>query len=189
MLNNGEQKKFMKIFEETFGHLLNEFEDHEGNFKKEQMENSFKNEFTSKDEIKKIDTTFESTNQQIGVFEKRQTLPSLTPEQEARAMAIGLQEIRKMKEFSLVSYNHLTSEFNRVYASYPLLFAKKFEKVYTEAYQKLEDITSNAEHFVSGNFHNIETVKSNLRLVQPLKEKRISVLSNILAFYDNKINY
>lgn len=186
MLNNGEQRNFMKTFEETFGYLLTQFDDHEENFKKEYMENSFKNELFNKDDIKKIDTAFVNNNQQIGHIENGQPLPSLTSEQEARAIAIGLQEIRKMKEFSLLSYNHLTSEFNRVYASYPLLFAKKFENVYTEAHQKLEDITSNAEHFITGNFHNIEAVKNNLSLIQPLKERRNSVLTNILAFYDNK---
>lgn len=180
MLNNEEQKNFLKIFEETFGYLLNQFaeEPEDG-----QEEENFK------EELKRIVVDSKPAKKESKKFESKQTLPPLSDEQEAQAVSIGLQEIKKTKEYVMTTYNHQTSEFNRVYASYPLLFAKKFDKVYAEAHQKIMEIVSNSEHFIAGNFHNLEAVNNNLRLVQPLKEKRLSILYSILAFYDNKKNF
>lgn len=124
-------------------------------------------------------------NQSKG-FGGKQVLPPLNNEQEARAIAIGLQEIRNVKKYVVTMYDHQTTEFNRVYAGSPHLFAKKFDKVYAEAHKKVMEMAINSEHFISGNFHKIEAIKNNLRLIQPLKEKRLSILYSILAFYDNK---
>lgn len=186
MLNSDEQKRFTKMFEETFGYLLNEFEDAQKELPEEEKETSLRNEKIKKTELKKIIPSSSNDKQHSGYSEKKQTPPPLNSEQEARAVAVALQEIRKMKEFTTISYNHQTAEFNRVYASYPLLFAKKFEQVYSDVHQKIENITADTEHFICGNFHNIEAVKNNLKLVQPLKEKRDSILKNILAFYDKR---
>lgn len=186
MLNSGEQKGFMKIFEETFGYLLNEFEDAQKEILKKENDVFSQNEKLEKNELKNITPSSSTEKQHVGHFEKMRLPSSLNPEQEARAVAVALQEIRKMKEFTTISYNHQVAEFNRVYASYPLLFAKKFEQVYSDAHKKVENMTVDTEHFICGNFHNIEAVKNNLKLVQPLKEKRDSILKSILAFYDKR---
>lgn len=186
MLNSDEQKGFIKMFEETFGYLLNEFVDSQKEILEKENVDSSRNEKLMRSELKNITPSSSTEKQHSSHFEQKQLLSSLNSEQEARVIAIALQEIRKMKEFTIVSYNHQTAEFNRVYASYPLLFAKKFEQVYLEAHLKIESMTADAEHFICGNFHNIEAVKNNLKLVQLLKEKRLSILRNILAFYDKR---
>lgn len=181
MLNNDEQNNFIRIFEDTFGYLLNEFEEDQ----EDKQEEANSSEELKRIVVRRIDHS-KLAEDEPKMFDNKQILPPLSNEQEARAISIGLQEIQKTKEYVMTTYNHQTSEFNRIYASYPLLFAKKFDKVYAEAHQKIMDMANNAEHFIAGNFHHIEAVKNNLRLVQPLKEKRLSILYSILAFYDNR---
>lgn len=181
MLNNDEQNNFIRIFEDTFGYLLNEFEEDQ----EDKQEEANSSEELKRIVVRRIDHS-KLAEDEPKSFESKQILPPLSNEQEARAISIGLLEIQKTKEYVMTTYKHQTSEFNRIYASYPLLFAKKFDKVYAEAHQKIIDMTINAEHFIAGNFHHIEAVNNNLRLVQPLKEKRLSILYSILAFYDNK---
>lgn len=184
MPSSDEQQRFLKIFEENFGHLLNEFEDSQEDLLKKKNDDSSRNKKLKKNEFESI-TPYSSTEKQpLKHFEKKQISSSLNNVQEARAVSIALQEIRKMKEFAIISYNHQVAEYNRVYSSFPLLFANKFEQVYSEAHQKIENMTVNAEHFICGDFHSIEAVKNNLKLVQPLKEKRDSILKSVLAFYD-----
>lgn len=186
MLNKDEQNNFLKIFEATFGHLLNEFMEDQEDTQGEDYEKEENDlEGLKRIVLSSVDN-FKSTQEEPKKFESKQTLPPLSDEQETRAISIGLQEIQKMKEYLITTYNHQTSELTRVYASYPLLFAKKFDEIYAEAHQKIWDRIVNSEHFIAGNFHNIEAVNNNLRLVQPLKERRLSVLYSILAFYDSK---
>lgn len=166
MLSNEEQKGFAQIFEETFGYLLNEFEEQQ-----EEVPEKFV-------EVQK--------ERLIKIFKSKQLLPPLDSEQEARAISIALQEIRKTKEYTLTIFNHQTTEFNRIYATYPLLLAKKFDKIYSEAFQRIQDVASNAEHFITGDFHKIETVRNDLRLIPSLKEKRLSILSSVLDVYNQK---
>ncbi|ANU21998.1 hypothetical protein [Planococcus donghaensis] len=166
MLSNEDQKGFAQIFEETFGYLLNEFEEQQ-----EEVPKKF---------------AVVRKGLQIKNFKSKQLLPPLSKAQESRAISIALQEIRKTREYTLTIFDHQTTELNRVYASYPLLLAKKFDKIYSEAFQSIQNVTSNAEHFITGDFHNIEAVRNDLRLIPSLKEKRLSVLSSILDVYNQK---
>ncbi len=113
-------------------------------------------------------------------------LPPINREQESRAVSIGLQEIRKMKEYMLYIHRHMINEFNRIYASFPILFAKDFEDKFGTAHKELVTIMEDIEHLVAGDIDHVEAVKNDFKLTQIFEEKRLSLLYDLLEHYNKK---
>lgn len=115
----------------------------------------------------------------------RMPLPPMTRESEARAVAIGLQEIRKIREYMLYSSRHMFSEFERIYTLYPLMMSLDFEQHFTAAHTGAIELLKESEHLIAGDIHLLKEVKADYRLVQAFEEKRLSLLYRLLERYDN----
>ena len=119
-------------------------------------------------------------------FVSRDPIPPLNREQEARAVTIGLQEIRKMREYMLHTDRHMMNEYNRIYACYPLLLQKDFEDVIGNAQKELISIMEDMEHLIAGDIDKLGAVKTDFRLYQTFEEKRLAILHKILENYNKR---
>lgn len=125
-------------------------------------------------------------DEKLEEFVGEMPLPPINREQESRAVSIGLQEIREMKEYMLYIHRYMINEFNRIYASFPILFAKDFEDKFGTAHKELATIMEDIEHFIIGDIYNVEAVKNDFKLVQILEGKRLSILYVFLEYQNNK---
>lgn len=119
-------------------------------------------------------------------FVSRPPLPPLDREQEARAVSIGLQELRKTKEYTQYIFRHMTKEFKTIYITYPLLFEKFYENAYGKVHKEINALIEDMEHFIAGEISKVKAVQDDFRLTQAFEEKRLSVLYEILEFYNKK---
>lgn len=119
-------------------------------------------------------------------FVSRTPIPPMDREQEARAVSVGLQELRKTKEYMNYIYRHMTQEFKTIYVTYPLLFDKYFEEVFGKAHKEISALVEDMEHLIAGDIDKVEAVKTDYRLSQSFSERRSSILYDILAFYNKK---
>ena len=125
-------------------------------------------------------------DEQWEAFVSREPIIPLNREQEARAVTIGLQEIRKMREYMLHTDRHMMNEYNRIYASYPLLLQKDFEEVMGKAQKELIAIMEDMENLIAGDIDQLEAVKSDFKLHQAFEEKRLSILHKLLEHYNKR---
>lgn len=119
-------------------------------------------------------------------FMSRTPIPPLNREQEARAVSIGLQEIRKMREYMLHSDDHMMNEFTRIFITYTLTLQKDFEETMKNARQRIIQFMEETEHLIAGDIDHVAAVKEDYRLHQLFEEKRLSLLHKILNHYNNK---
>ena len=63
-------------------------------------------------------------DEKLEEFVGEMPLPPINREQESRAVSIGLQEIREMKEYMLYIHRYMINEFNRIYASFQFCLQK-----------------------------------------------------------------
>lgn len=116
---------------------------------------------------------------------KEPPLP-LTAQAEARAVTIGLQEVRKMEEYMFYIYRHMTQEFTDLYATFPLMISHYFDEVFNETHKKisksLEDITC----LIAGDIDQVVAVQQDITLYGRFEESRLHVLNSILDYYTNK---
>lgn len=119
-------------------------------------------------------------------FASRTPIPPLNREQEARAVSLGLQEIRKTKEYMLYIYRHMCNEFKTIYATYPLLFEKDFQEKYGDAHKAIISVMEDMEHLIAGDIDRVEEVKGDFKLQQAFEEKRLSILYQIIEYYNKK---
>lgn len=119
-------------------------------------------------------------------FVGRVPLPPISRLDEARAVSIGLQELRKQKEYVLYIHNHMFNEFTKIYATYPLLLSKDMEELFTDTSKKAVALMEDMEHLIAGDFDQLEATKQDFRLHQVFEEKRLSVLYDLLEHYNKK---
>ena len=119
-------------------------------------------------------------------FVSRQPVPPLNREQEARAISLGLQEIRKMREYMFNTDNHMMSGFNSNYATYSLLIQHEFEEHVKEARKKTVKVMENMEHLIAGDIDRVSAVREDYKLFQKFEEERLRVLHYILEHYNRK---
>lgn len=188
------------IFEEAFGELMRSNETHkETSSDKSDSEETdvileealfnYEGEPMSQDEWEKISKDYipESIgDEQWEEFVSRDPIPPLNREQEARAVTIGLQEIRKMREYMLHTDRHMMNEYKRIYACYPLLLQKDFEEVIGNAQKELISIMEDMEHLIAGDIDKLGAVKTDFRLYQTFEEKRLGILHKILENYNKR---
>lgn len=117
-------------------------------------------------------------------FASRPPVPPLNREQEARAVSLGLQEIRKMREYMFNTDNHMMSGFNSNYATYSLLIQKDFEEHVKEARMKTVKMMENMEHLIAGDIDRVSSVQEDFKLFQKFEEERLRVLHCILEHYN-----
>lgn len=191
-----EEQKAQAVFNETFGQLLEENELKE-DVVIHQPEEDLQDVLFGKSEHEPVtDEELEEaqqnyipqsvTDEQWEQFASRSPMPPINREQEARAVSIGLQEIRKMKEYMLYINRHMTNEFRRIYATYPLLFTKDFDDVYGRAHKELVTLMEDMENLIAGDIDHVEAVKKEFRLYQTFEEKRLSILYDLLEHYNKK---
>ncbi|UOE58189.1 hypothetical protein [Cytobacillus oceanisediminis] len=120
-------------------------------------------------------------------FAARPPIPPLDREQEARAVQLGLQELRKMKEYTHYIYQHMTKEFKAIYVTYPLLLEGKYEDVYAGAHKDIMDTIEDLEHLIAGDIDAVQAVKNDFKLFQQFEEQRLSLLYKIIDFYNKKL--
>ncbi|MDA1616469.1 hypothetical protein PDK03_07720 [Bacillus cereus group sp. TH204-1LC] len=196
MSNNEKSEKKEDVFEETFGGLLDSNKK-EPDAVVHQPENKLEdvlfgeeeNNTLSHEEAEKAAENYippSIGDEQWEQFVGRVPLPPINREQESRAVSIGLQEIRKMKEYMLYIHRHMINEFNRIYASFPILFAKDFEDKFGTAHKELVTIMEDIEHLVAGDIDHVEAVKNDFKLTQIFEEKRLSLLYDLLEHYNKK---
>lgn len=196
MSEKNQDKK--ELFEKTFGKLLNENETTEEVAEKQEPTPTLEEALyapeentqpLSQEQWEKITQNYipESIgDEQWEAFVSRVPLPPISREDEARAISIGLQEIRKMKEYMLYIHRHMTNEFTRIYASFPLLFSKDFDSVFGSAHKNIVTLMEDMENLIAGDIDQVEAVKSDYKLYQTFEEKRLSILYDLLDHYNNK---
>lgn len=196
MSNNEKSEKESGVFEKAFGELL-KGKDEKPNAVVHQPKDNLEevlsgaeeNTTLSHDEMEKAAQNYipESIgDEQWEQFVSRTPLPPINREQEARAVTIGLQEIRKMKEYMMYIHRHMTNEFTRIYATYPLLFAKDFEEQFGGAHKEMISTMEDVEHLIAGDIDRVEAVKTDYKLLQTFEEKRLSILYDLLEHYSKK---
>lgn len=119
-------------------------------------------------------------------FVERQPLPPLEKEQEANLISVGLQELRKMKEYMYYVHSHMQNEFQSLYATYPILLEKYLNEVFGATHQKISNTIEDLNHLIVGEIDKMTAVKEDFRLYQEFEEKRLSVLYKILDHYNNR---
>lgn len=119
-------------------------------------------------------------------FVSREPLPPLDRLDEARAVAIGIQEIRRQKEYLIYINSAMINECSKHYVTYNILCSKDIEEYLGEAQKKAVQLWEDMEHLITGDFDKIEAAKSDFRLYQVFEEKRLSVLHDILEHYNKK---
>ncbi|HDR4736880.1 TPA: hypothetical protein QCR36_003931 [Bacillus cereus] len=196
MSNNEKSEKKSDVFQETFGGLLDDNKkerDAVVHQPKEKLEDVLfgaeENQTLSHEDAEKAAENYippSIGDEQWEQFVGRVPLPPINREQESRAVSIGLQEIRKMKEYMLYIHRHMINEFNRIYASFPILFAKDFEEKFGTAHKELATIMEDVEHLVAGDIDHVEAVKNDFKLTQIFEEKRLSLLYDLLEHYNKK---
>lgn len=196
MSNNEKQENTAEIFNNAFGDLLNVKKETPAPIEAEPKEDlgvvlfgpSEETYVTDKDIMERIqDYIPESVgSEEWEAFASRNPLPPIEREQEARAVSIGLQELRKMKEYMLYIHRHTVNEFTRVYATFPLLLSKDFSDNFDTAHKNIIQLMEDMEHLVAGDINQVEAVKDDYKLFQTFEEKRLSILYDILEHYNNK---
>lgn len=196
MSNEKKQDNESSVFEKTFGDLLGN-NDEEKNVVVHQPEGDLEevlfgeeeNTTLSHEEMEKAVQDYippSIGDEEWEDYVSRVPLPPINREQEARAVSIGLQEVRKMKEYMMYINRHMTNEFNRIYATYPLLFAQDFEEVFGTAHKEIVTIMEDVEHLIAGDVDRVEAVKNDFKLLQTFEEKRLSILYDLLEHYNKK---
>ncbi|MGM2632425.1 hypothetical protein [Bacillus cereus group sp. Bce040] len=196
MSNNEKSEKKSDVFEETFGGLIESSKEkpdavvHQPENKLEDvLFGEEENKTLSHEEAEKAAENYippSIGDEQWEEFVGRVPLPPINREQESRAVSIGLQEIRKMKEYMLYIHRHMINEFNRIYASFPILFAQDFEDKFGTAHKEIITIMEDIEHLVAGDIDHVEAVKNDFKLTQVFEEKRLSLLYDLLEHYNKK---
>lgn len=119
-------------------------------------------------------------------FVSREPLPSLNREQESRAIMLGLEEIRKTKHYMHKMYRHMTSEFRRSYKTFEMLFENYFDEQFSKTHKDIESAMEDMEHLIAGDIDRMKAVQEDFKTYQKFEEKRLSILHDILEYYNNK---
>ncbi|WP_263117534.1 hypothetical protein [Bacillus subtilis] len=195
MSKNKKNQEEKEVFEKTFGDLLSE--DRNKEVLISNPEDTLDEALFGAEENKPLtDEEREAAageyippsigDEQWEQFSSRTPLPPINREEEARAVSIGLQEIRKMKEYMLYIHRHMTNEFMRIYATYPLLFSKNFDESFEKAHKEIVAVMEDIEHLIAGDIDQVEAVKTDYKLYQIFSEKRLSLLYDLLEHYNKK---
>lgn len=113
-------------------------------------------------------------------------IPPLTPDQEARAVSLGLQELRKQKDYTQYLYRHMSKEFHSIYVTFPILIQRFFDEVYGKTHEGIASYIEDMEYLIAGNIKKIKAVNDDFRLYQRFEEHRLNILYAILEFYNKK---
>ncbi|MES9681694.1 hypothetical protein ABWK22_02015 [Gottfriedia acidiceleris] len=197
-MSKNELNKNGNVFEKTFGDLLKGNEEKE-NAVVHQPEDSLEEALYGEEENPSLpNEVIEQAiqdyippsigDEQWEEFVSRTPLPPMDRDQEARAVSIGLQEIRKMKEYMMYTHRHITNEFEKIYAMYPIAFAGEFEEHFGKAHKSIIEAMEDMENLIAGDIDRVEAVKNNYKLLQTFEEKRLSILYDLLEHYNNKRN-
>jgi hypothetical protein len=119
-------------------------------------------------------------------YVSRPPVPPLNREQEARAVSLGLQELRKQRDYTHYLYRHMAKEFHSIYATFPILLQKFFEEVYGKTHEGIGLYIEDMEHLIAGDINKVKAIKQDYRLYQKFEEHRLTILYAILEFYNKK---
>ncbi|MFE4029280.1 hypothetical protein ACFX4N_24320 [Priestia sp. YIM B13551] len=195
--NENNELENNKVFESTFGNLLNNDELKNDNAVVHQPKEPLEEVLIS-EEQPPVSTPEQMEQaaqnyipESIGdekweEFLSRAPLPPMSKADEKRAIHIGFSEIARIKQYMLHSFRHMDNEFNRLYAIYPLALSKDFQEKYNDVHKDMVAIIEDLENLVDGKIDSVEAVQKDFRLHQTFEERRLSILYGLIEYYNNK---
>jgi len=111
-------------------------------------------------------------------------LPPLSREEEFSACNLGLQELRRTRNYVKERHESINAELVKAYVTYPLLLERDFIEAVDLFHKKFFDLIEDMEHLVSGDIDKMSHVGSDL--FHEFEQRRLKLLHEIRAYYHGK---